>query len=155
MNYIKRSKSIAVLGFVVTLLSGCSETYEVWLFNHSGLTDTVILSDHSEIRLENEATRLFDPAKGENVLLPTLLKIKNADRTICYKLQRIKVGGYGDFDETGTLQVRLKLGDDLKIFVYSIAAGKFDPAQPVGPQPEGYPASPTACEPGVSPRSPA
>lgn len=143
MNYTKEFSFVLVFLCLVALIAGCSKEYEVWLYNFSGSPIHVDRPNMGAIGKENSAL-LYNKKKNENVLFPAILKIRFKDGPLCYVLDRIKVGGYAEYNDSGDLVVRLKLGEDKKIYVYEVRSG-FSKEKNPGSQPLSYPVTPKSC----------
>lgn len=115
---------------------GCSKDYRVRLYNFYGTPIQVAGPATSTIDSTKSAL-MYDSTTGENVLLSGVVKIRFGDDISCYFLEKIKVGGYAQYDDSGDLIVRLKLDEDKKIYVYDVRAG-FNKKSGVGVQPEHY-----------------
>ncbi|MCZ6804229.1 MAG: hypothetical protein O7D86_09930 [Proteobacteria bacterium] len=146
MNYISRFFATHMLFSLIILLSGCSKESEMWLYNFSGVPVVVIYSGKQVTLEDKKFSQLYDWGTKKNTLDPFNLKVDFGESASCYFLQRITVGGYGQYDESNNLVFRFKLDKDKKIHVYKIKdEDEFEPRNVVGDQPKGYPVFPGAC----------
>lgn len=144
MNYInKLILQLLSVGLLISL-AGCSKESKLWLHNFSGESIDISYPEQ-QISIESEGSALLKNwGAKRNTLEPYNLKIEFGESSFCYILRRITVGGYGQYEGPATLVLRFRLDQNKTISVYG-ANGEFYSNNPVGIQPQGYPALPEAC----------
>jgi hypothetical protein len=130
---------------VCVALAACSTRYRIEFFNESGAEIDILESGRATRISHRDSVVLFDSVKDQYRILPHVLKIRGGESELCYYLNAIDDGGYGEHTESDGLLVRLKLETNGNIYVYRISESGFHSDQAVGIQPDGYPASPEAC----------
>ena len=129
--------------FCLLPLSGCSEKWEVELFNVSDSAILVSVGTKSYL-IEPGRSSVLERDDGD-VVVPGLLSIWIEESAFCYDLPTVRSGGRGEF-VSNRLRVRLMLDRNGLLFVYVVPQKGFVVGQPPGDQPTGYPVEPARCD---------
>lgn len=130
---------------MAVVLAGCSREYRIELFNFSA-QPIVLDPSLGGASVGNALSTVLIDAQKRPFPLTSILRMTIDGHPRCYPLPNIKIGGYGEFDESNVLLVRLRLERDERIYVHRVEGRGFAPADPVGEQPPGYPVASDCTE---------
>lgn len=126
-----------VVAALVALSASCHSEYELWLVNATGRQ--ILLTAPQELKVPNGNSVLLADSQGRGIPLAGTLKLQLDNDLRCYDLRDIRVGGYGEYNNSGTLVVRLRLDRDERLYAIRVDGRKVAMSDTAGSQPSGYP----------------